>query len=206
MRLSLHRGDRPRNIYQNQGTSSTRQTRTLAIIKHSHEQEHLIEWKQAQLFAPVKFWHQRRVREAIEIKAHNTVPQDIGFFINDIWSPLLKPTLPAAAHHNTDTLQRTHIQPATNWHASPDNNSFDPSTTTSSPAFSWRRAEYAVRNVNTKMALFRATTPSKEFFPSVVTASLLLIFIFIVALNVSSITSHYSSSFTGSYVTTTHTI
>lgn len=98
-----------------------------AIIKHSQEQDHLIKWKQAKLIAPVKFWHQRRVREAIEIKSHNTVPQDIGFFINDIWSPLLKPVLPAAAHHNTDTLQRTHIQPAANYHASPVNNNLDTS-------------------------------------------------------------------------------
>ena len=41
---------------------------------------------------------------------------------------------------------------------------------------------YTVRNVETKPALFRATTPSKEFLPMVVPASLLLIFIFIVAL------------------------
>ena len=98
-----------------------------AIIKHSHEQDHHINWKETKLIAPVQFWHQRRVREAIEIKSHNTVPQDIGFYINNIWSPLLKPTLPTAAHHNTDTLHRTHIQPATNSHASPGKHNLNPS-------------------------------------------------------------------------------
>ena len=98
-----------------------------AIIKHSHEQDHRNNWNKTKLIAPVQFWHQRRVREATEIKSHNTVPQDIGFFINDIWSPLLKPTLPTAARLNTDTLQRTHIQPATNSHVSPGKHNLNPS-------------------------------------------------------------------------------
>ena len=93
----------------------------------THGQDHRINWKETKLIAPVQFWLQRRVREAIEIKSHNTVPQDIGFYINDIWSPLLKPTLPTAAHHNTDTLHRTHIQPATNSHASPGKHNLNPS-------------------------------------------------------------------------------
>ena len=59
-----------------------------AIITHSHEQDHGINWKETKLIAAVQFWHQRRVREAIEIKSHNAV------FINDIWSTLLKATLP----------------------------------------------------------------------------------------------------------------
>ena len=98
-----------------------------AIIKHSHEQDHRINWNETKLIAPVQIWHQRRVREAVEIKSHNTVPQDISFFINDIWSPLLKPTLPIAAHHNTDTLHGTHIQPDTNSHASPGKHNLNPS-------------------------------------------------------------------------------
>ena len=51
------------------------------------------------------------------------------------------------------------------------------STITSSPAFSWRQAEYTVWNVETKLALFRANTPSKEFLHMVVPASLLFKFI-----------------------------
>ena len=73
-----------------------------AIIKHSHEQDHRINWKETKLIAPVQFWNQRRVREAIEIKSHNTVPQDLGFYIND-------------------------IQPATNSHASPGKHNLNPS-------------------------------------------------------------------------------
>ena len=70
-----------------------------------------------------------------------------------------------------------HMLKYTKWEDWPvfDNNQECPvslsSTTTSSPAFSWRRAEYTVRNVKTKPALFRATTPSKEiyskFYPQV---------------------------------------
>ena len=36
-------------------------------------------------------WHTRRIREAIEIFKHHTVPQDIGFFISDIWRPYYGP-------------------------------------------------------------------------------------------------------------------
>ena len=101
-------------LQQSRNTKHTADLDKSAIIKHSHEQDHRINWKETKLIAPVQFWHQRGVREAMEIKSHNTVPQDIGFFINDIWSPLLKPTLPTAAYPNTDTLHRTHIQLATN--------------------------------------------------------------------------------------------
>ena len=45
-----------------------------------------------------------------------------------------------------------------------------------------RQAAYTVRNVQTKPALFRANTPSKEILPMVVPANLLFIFIFIVTL------------------------
>ena len=119
----------------------------------------------------MKFWHQRRVREAIKIKA---------LFINNIWSPLLIPTLPAAAHHNTDILKRTHTssqQPTRTLHWTrtasilPTQMSFPQailyisSTTTSRPA-----------NVKTKLALFRANTPSKEILLMVVVASLVFLF------------------------------
>ena len=60
-----------------------------AIVKHSHEQDHIINWKAAELIVPVNRWHPRRIREAIEICRHNTVPQDIGFNISNIWRPLL---------------------------------------------------------------------------------------------------------------------
>ena len=37
----------------------------------------------------MKHWHTRRIREAIEIHRHNTVPQDSGLYINDIWKRLI---------------------------------------------------------------------------------------------------------------------
>ena len=44
-----------------------------AIVKHSHAEDHPI-------------------REASEIFKHDTVPQDIGFAISDIWQLLLPPS------------------------------------------------------------------------------------------------------------------
>ena len=135
-----------------------------AIIKHSHEQDHRINWKETKLIAPVQFWHQRRVREAIEIKSHNTVPQDIGFYINDIWSPLLKPTLPSAAHHNTDTLHRTHIQPATNSHASPGKHNLNPSRPNVHPS-SPTKASASVQHSpeDEQSILFETSSPQRLF-------------------------------------------
>ena len=60
-----------------------------AIVKHSHSQDHIINWAAAELIVPVDRWHPRRIREAIEICKHPTVPQDIGFNISNIWRPLL---------------------------------------------------------------------------------------------------------------------
>ena len=61
-----------------------------AIVKHSHIKDHQIAWQAAQLITPIDAWHPRRIREAIEIVKHDTVPQDIGFFISDIWRPILQ--------------------------------------------------------------------------------------------------------------------
>ena len=61
-----------------------------AIVKHSHIKDHQIDWQAAQLITPIDAWHPRHIREAIEIVKHDTVPQDIGFFISDIWRPILQ--------------------------------------------------------------------------------------------------------------------
>ena len=60
-----------------------------SIVKHSHIKDHQIDWQAPQLITPINSWHTRRVGKAIEIFKHDTVPQDIGFFISDIWRPLL---------------------------------------------------------------------------------------------------------------------
>ena len=60
-----------------------------AIIKHSHAEDHTINWEEAHLIANIEQWYPRRIREALEISKHPTVPQDIGFSISDIWQPLL---------------------------------------------------------------------------------------------------------------------
>ncbi|XP_038061747.1 uncharacterized protein LOC119732358 [Patiria miniata] len=52
--------------------------------------DHLISWSQAELLTSIDCWYPRHIREAIEIIKHNTVPQDIGFNISDIWRPILK--------------------------------------------------------------------------------------------------------------------
>ena len=61
-----------------------------SIVKHSHIKDHQIDWQAAQLITPINSWHTRRIREAIKIFMHDTVPQDISFFISDIWRPLLR--------------------------------------------------------------------------------------------------------------------
>ena len=60
-----------------------------SIIKHSHTEDHQINWSQAELITSIERWYPRRIREAMEIIKHNTVPQDIGFNISDIWRPIL---------------------------------------------------------------------------------------------------------------------
>ena len=50
-----------------------------AIIKHSTDSDHVIDWQKADIIAPEKHWCTRRIREAIEIHKHDTVPQDIGY-------------------------------------------------------------------------------------------------------------------------------
>ena len=60
------------------------------IVKHSHIKDHQIDWQAAQLITPINTWHPRCIREAIEIFKHDTVAQDIGFYISDIWRQLLR--------------------------------------------------------------------------------------------------------------------
>ena len=63
-----------------------------SIVKHSYTEDHTIHWDQAKLITSIEHWYPRRIREAIEIYRHNTVPQDIGVNISDIWRPILKPS------------------------------------------------------------------------------------------------------------------
>ena len=65
-----------------------------AIAKHAHQQQHNINWDDAKLLTSIKHWHTRRVREAIEISRHDTVQQDSGLLLNNIWNPLLNRTSP----------------------------------------------------------------------------------------------------------------
>ena len=51
------------------------------------------------IITSIPHWHTRRVWEAIEILQHNTVPQDSGLHINDIWHPLLQKTRHQALLH-----------------------------------------------------------------------------------------------------------
>ena len=60
-----------------------------AIVKHAQESQHNIEWDNSALITPIQHWYPRRVREAIEILRHDTVPQDPGLVINHIWQPIL---------------------------------------------------------------------------------------------------------------------
>ncbi|XP_033106046.1 uncharacterized protein LOC117108193 [Anneissia japonica] len=44
------------------------------------------------VIATVPSWHSRRTREATKIHKHNTVHQDIGFVISDIWLSMFNRT------------------------------------------------------------------------------------------------------------------
>ena len=74
------------------------------IVKHAQQQQHNINWEDSSLITSIPHWHTRRVREAIEILQvqHNTVPQDSGLHINDIWYPLLQKRAPP-----TNTIRTT---------------------------------------------------------------------------------------------------
>ena len=72
-RLNEHRAHGRKGDYDKSG-----------IIKHSHEKDHVILWNDANLITNIEKWHPHRVREAIEIYKHDTVPQDIGVHISDI--------------------------------------------------------------------------------------------------------------------------
>ncbi|XP_063971218.1 uncharacterized protein LOC135157942 [Lytechinus pictus] len=65
-----------------------------AIAKHAQQENHSIDWDKSHLITNIRHWNTRRVREAIEIHQHNTVPQDPGLHINTIWRPILR-------HHPT---------------------------------------------------------------------------------------------------------
>ncbi|XP_041485993.1 uncharacterized protein LOC121432203 [Lytechinus variegatus] len=76
-----------------------------AIVKHAQQENHRIEWERSHLITNIRHWNTRRVREAIEIHQHNTVPQDPGLHINSIWHPILR-------HHQTSN-RSTNNQPST---------------------------------------------------------------------------------------------
>ncbi len=71
-----------------------------AIVKHSADLDHVIDWDQTRIIAPERHWYTRRIREAIEIHKHNTVHQDISYFISSIWHTILPP-------YSTDIPQST---------------------------------------------------------------------------------------------------
>eukprot|EP00057_Strongylocentrotus_purpuratus_P017439 XP_011671913.1 PREDICTED: uncharacterized protein LOC105441949 [Strongylocentrotus purpuratus] len=59
------------------------------IIEHTQQHEHIIEWENSHLISIIKHWNTRRIREAIRNYSNNTVPQDSGLYINDIWKLLI---------------------------------------------------------------------------------------------------------------------
>ena len=81
--------DLPTRIKEHRANSRKGEYEKLAIIMHSHTEDHIINWEQAHLITSIDQWYPRRIREALEIHKHPTVPQDIDFSISDIWQPLL---------------------------------------------------------------------------------------------------------------------
>ena len=46
---------------------------------------HRVFWDESKLLTSIKHWHTRRVRQALEIHLHDTVPHDIGLQLSSIW-------------------------------------------------------------------------------------------------------------------------
>ena len=94
-----------------------------AIVKHAQQQQHKINWEDGSLITSIPHWHTRRVREAIEILQHNTVPQGSRLHINNIWHPLLQKTHHQALLHpgpqptqKSSTLQLSSLSPEDGQH------------------------------------------------------------------------------------------
>ncbi|XP_033111406.1 uncharacterized protein LOC117112433 [Anneissia japonica] len=79
-------------LKEHQGHARRGEQEKSSIVMHSHSQQHRVHWDKAELIATVPSWHSRRTREAIEIHKHNTVHQDIGFVISDIWLSMFNRT------------------------------------------------------------------------------------------------------------------
>nr|XP_054775285.1 uncharacterized protein LOC129283541 [Lytechinus pictus] len=105
-------GETGRDRHQTQGTQDPPPTSDWdrsAIVKHAQQENHSIDWDKSHLITNIRHWNTRRVREAIEIHQHNTVPQDPGLHINTIWHPILR-------HHptsNQSTTNSTSNSPST---------------------------------------------------------------------------------------------
>ena len=100
MRQSLHRGNRENLQHKNyKACQREGDGDKSAIVKHAQQQQHKINWEDSSLIISIPHWYTRRVREAIGILQHNTVPQDSGLHINDIGHPLLQKTHHQALLH-----------------------------------------------------------------------------------------------------------
>ncbi|XP_071478008.1 uncharacterized protein, partial [Diadema antillarum] len=75
-----------------------------AIVKHAQQSEHRINWEDSKLITSIKNWNTRRIREAIEIHTHDTVTQDTGLHINNIWLPLINKLSNTNNDNNNNTL------------------------------------------------------------------------------------------------------
>ncbi|XP_033123480.1 uncharacterized protein LOC117122112 [Anneissia japonica] len=85
----VHIGETGRDLRtrlkEHQGHARRGEQQKSSIVMHSHTQQHRVCWDKSELIAIVPSWYSRRTREAIEIHKHDTVHQDIGFVISDIW-------------------------------------------------------------------------------------------------------------------------
>ncbi|XP_022110911.1 uncharacterized protein LOC110990303 [Acanthaster planci] len=84
--------DIPTRINEHKAHGRKGELEKSSIIKHARTEDHQINWSQAELITSIEQWYPRRIREAIEIIKRDTVPQDIGFSISDIWRPSSHPS------------------------------------------------------------------------------------------------------------------
>ena len=72
-----------------------------AIVNHAQDNNHHILLSDSKLITSISHWHTRRIREAMEMYLHHTVPQENGIPISNIWLYIINESTPITTACNT---------------------------------------------------------------------------------------------------------
>ena len=86
------------------------QTDNSAIVKHTHDEDHLTNWSGVQCIAHDRYWNTRRVKEAFQIRLHtNTINRGIN--IPESWMSIIH------RHMQQTKTSTVSVTPTTEQHA-----------------------------------------------------------------------------------------